>query len=264
MFVENNAFKEYFKLVEDANTRVSPNVSRKEAKKILGYCERHHIIPRSLGGLDDTSNLVWFTAFEHLKAHILLVHMSGDTPTKHKTSLAAIRMINPQDHKHKRIYEADISDDILLEIAAIKEESARLHSAYMSERVKGENNPFFGKTQTEESNEARRQKLKGVPKPAGSIINYRNSKLGDKNPATKTVTCPKCGEVGKAGGMRKHHFDRCIKNTVFNLQHVSGETFTGTRDEFTEHIKAAKWLHVNIGGLLRGTRDEFDGWTVRK
>ena len=47
--------------------------SRGLNKKLLdGYFERHHIIPRSLGGFDDDSNLVLLTGREHYLCHWLL------------------------------------------------------------------------------------------------------------------------------------------------------------------------------------------------
>ena len=36
------------------------------------YCEKHHIIPRSLNGSDDEDNIVNLTAREHYIAHLLL------------------------------------------------------------------------------------------------------------------------------------------------------------------------------------------------
>lgn len=40
-----------------------------------GYIEKHHIIPRSLGGTDDKENLVKLTAREHFICHYLLAKM---------------------------------------------------------------------------------------------------------------------------------------------------------------------------------------------
>ncbi|WXB47840.1 homing endonuclease [Vibrio phage VB_VaC_TDDLMA] len=40
-----------------------------------GYSERHHVIPRSLGGSDEDSNLVRLTAREHFLCHCLLAKM---------------------------------------------------------------------------------------------------------------------------------------------------------------------------------------------
>jgi hypothetical protein len=37
-----------------------------------GYCEKHHILPRSLGGSDDASNLILLTSRQHYLAHWML------------------------------------------------------------------------------------------------------------------------------------------------------------------------------------------------
>jgi len=45
---------------------------RKSNPITVGYREKHHIIPRSLGGTDDIQNLVSLTGREHYIAHLLL------------------------------------------------------------------------------------------------------------------------------------------------------------------------------------------------
>lgn len=50
---------------------------RKSKPKPEGYTERHHILPRSLGGGDDTDNLIDLTAEDHFFAHLLLAKMHG-------------------------------------------------------------------------------------------------------------------------------------------------------------------------------------------
>ena len=48
-------------------------VSKAQSRdKLDGYTERHHIIPKSLGGTDDDSNMVTLTAREHFLAHYCL------------------------------------------------------------------------------------------------------------------------------------------------------------------------------------------------
>lgn len=42
------------------------------------YVEKHHIVPRSEGGSDDTDNLVNLTAREHYIAHLLLAKIYDD------------------------------------------------------------------------------------------------------------------------------------------------------------------------------------------
>jgi len=41
------------------------------------YYERHHIIPKSLGGTNDSANLVYLTGSNHFEAHRLLFHIHG-------------------------------------------------------------------------------------------------------------------------------------------------------------------------------------------
>lgn len=48
-------------------------ISRSQSRTIDGYTERHHIIPRCMGGNDDHSNITRLTPEEHYVAHQLLV-----------------------------------------------------------------------------------------------------------------------------------------------------------------------------------------------
>jgi hypothetical protein len=48
-------------------------ITRAKSRVLLGYRERHHIVPRCMGGTDDKENLVDLTAEEHFVAHQLLV-----------------------------------------------------------------------------------------------------------------------------------------------------------------------------------------------
>lgn len=58
----------------------------KERVTVEGYSERHHIIPRCLGGSDDEENLVTLTAEEHFVCHQLLVKIH---PSNRKLVYAA-------------------------------------------------------------------------------------------------------------------------------------------------------------------------------
>ena len=53
------------------------------------YYERHHILPKCLGGSNDTTNLILLTAKEHYLCHKLLVCIY---PTNRKLALALMRM----------------------------------------------------------------------------------------------------------------------------------------------------------------------------
>mgnify|MGYP006279505969 CR=1 FL=1 len=74
-----NYSKHYKLLIERAKTR-----------QLNGYFEKHHIVPRCLGGTNDPDNLVSLTPEEHYVAHQLLVKMY---PDNEKLVYAAIMMI---------------------------------------------------------------------------------------------------------------------------------------------------------------------------
>ena len=47
-------------------------IDRLRNQVVDGYCEKHHILPRSLGGSDDPSNIIRLTVRQHYIAHWML------------------------------------------------------------------------------------------------------------------------------------------------------------------------------------------------
>lgn len=201
MFIKNNFTENYFQIIEIANKRCPGYATRRAAKKILGYTEKHHIIPKSLGGSDDPSNLVWLTAAEHLQLHLLLINMIEEKDLIRKMYSAVIRMCNPQSKTQQRIFNSNYDD--------LRKECAKMHSDYMKIKHSGSKNPFFNKKHSEESKKLISLGGKGLKRTNETRKNLSLSKIGNKNPATLIVTCPHCNKTGKSGGMRKHHFNHC-------------------------------------------------------
>ena len=85
-----NYLKIYNNIVNNALTRPSQ-----------GYTEKHHIVPRSLGGSDDSSNLVELTAKEHFVCHRLLTKIYQGKAKK-KMIYAAWAMANLQNAHQDR------------------------------------------------------------------------------------------------------------------------------------------------------------------
>lgn len=56
-----------------------------------GYCERHHIVPRCMGGSNEDDNLIDLYAYEHFIAHKLL---SEENPENHSLQYAFFMMAN--------------------------------------------------------------------------------------------------------------------------------------------------------------------------
>lgn len=54
------------------NTKREFSQYRRDKKANGQYVEKHHILPRSLGGTDHISNMVWLSAKDHYIAHFLL------------------------------------------------------------------------------------------------------------------------------------------------------------------------------------------------
>ena len=80
-------------------------MQRAKDRVIDGYVEKHHVIPRCMGGDNSKENLVILTAPEHYVAHLLLVKMHPD----HRGLLwAASAMTNGTRNQHRsgnKMYE---------------------------------------------------------------------------------------------------------------------------------------------------------------
>ncbi len=111
-----NYKKHYNFLIERAKNRI-----------LEGYQERHHIIPKCIGGNDDKNNLVGLTPEEHFFAHVLLIKIYPDND-------ALVRAINKmcQGHKGKRTRRM---------YGWLK----RKYAQVQSKRMTGDGNPQYGK-----------------------------------------------------------------------------------------------------------------------
>jgi hypothetical protein len=50
-------------------------INNRKQNQPIGYSEKHHIVPKSIGGSDECSNIVRLTAREHFICHLLLTKM---------------------------------------------------------------------------------------------------------------------------------------------------------------------------------------------
>lgn len=82
-------------------SKIYENIINNSKIRILsGYKERHHIIPRCIGGLDDKSNLAILTAKEHFLCHLLLVKIF---PDEYKLKFALNMMLKSNKLQSGRI-----------------------------------------------------------------------------------------------------------------------------------------------------------------
>lgn len=90
MYLQNKYTKWYFSIITSALTRTN-----------LGYTETHHIIPKSLGGSNNSLNLVKLTSREHYICHLLLTKMT-DGINRYKMLHAVSSYISWSTKKHNR------------------------------------------------------------------------------------------------------------------------------------------------------------------
>lgn len=67
---------------------------RRDNLIVDGYCEMHHIVPRSEGGSNDESNLVKLTAREHFIAHLLLAKIYDDIKMHYALNMMTVKSRN--------------------------------------------------------------------------------------------------------------------------------------------------------------------------
>lgn len=82
MFI-NNKYKSWYDSI----------IQKAKVRNLSGYKEKHHILPRCLGGKDNQENLVELTAREHFIVHMLLCKFTVGQ-AKHKMIFAFNPMAN--------------------------------------------------------------------------------------------------------------------------------------------------------------------------
>jgi hypothetical protein len=112
--LENKYAKYYNLIINSARNRT-----------LEGYCENHHIIPRSLGGSNLKENLVRLTAREHFICHLLLTKMYlGDAKNKmiHAAwAMATLENLNQKRYQiNSRTYE-----NLRIKYATLKSENLK-------------------------------------------------------------------------------------------------------------------------------------------
>jgi len=127
MYLANKYTQWYHSLINKAINRKLPNDV---------YTEKHHIIPKSLGGTNKKENLVRLTAREHFISHLLLVRMTSGAD-KAKMVNAALRLAN--DGKNRKVN------------AKLYEHIKKERRKFLSETMCGSDNHFYGKKHSEET-----------------------------------------------------------------------------------------------------------------
>jgi hypothetical protein len=159
MFLENKYSKIYYQIVERARSRT-----------LEGYSENHHIIPKSLGGPDESFNIVSLTAREHFICHWLLTRMVKGKRNQWKMMNALGYMMWSENENQER-YRINARTYELL-----KQKNSLLRSWAMS----GERNGMYGRKLTEEQKQAISERNTGWQPTDEQREKIRQYRLGKK------------------------------------------------------------------------------------
>ena len=189
-----NYAKLYENLIKHHGSKVKPEY----------YAEEHHILPRSMGGSDDTSNLIFLSPKAHFVAHHLLwkIHRC-------KSSARAYFMMACTGESYDR----------KLRITARQFESARKSYA-----------PFasdFAKKQWEDNYDKMRNRVLFMFEDENHPM-YMKGKTGFDHPRGKPVKTPlgvfgSVREAGKAHGIKHYTISRyCKSNKHPEFYYING------------------------------------------
>lgn len=183
--------------------------------KSLQYCEKHHIIPKSLGGLNKASNLVNLLPREHVIAHRLLekfTRIKYGKNSKQYKSMAQALWFMLHDKKYPNI-------------KLTSKEYAAIRTRY-SQSISGKNNRWYGTSGPSAPSYGKRQSMEA--KKANSIEH-----LGRKHmhkPITDEAAFVKPQEVqlylqkGYVLGMSQHEKDSISKRNAKQKQMYNPQT----------------------------------------
>lgn len=202
IFINNKYTKIYNSIIDNALSR----------SYIEGYTEMHHIIPKSLGGSNDSSNLVRLTPREHFVCHWLLVKMTkGNDLKKMWHALRTFRYKGTKNPRYGYKINSRLYDRIKREQAKIasEEQSGVLFWNNGVKQVKSKECPGPGfkrgrlikeKRQwwTNGKNNKWQPKSPGLGWHLGRTINHNKTKWNNGMLEIFSVDCP--GPGWKKGG----------------------------------------------------------------
>ena len=225
MYLQNKYTLWYYNIIDRAKSRVT-----------IGYTEKHHIVPKGLGGTDDSSNLVKLTAREHFICHWLLTKMLGDGVYRWKM-MYAFNSFNRINKNQKRHTPTSKQYEIMKKMASVARSMLNMGNQYNKgkkrslESIEKWRESRAGYKQSESAkikqSETMKQKYANVKHPLNGLsyeekygveeAQARRNKLKvPRRPrlvkrTMPTSECPHCGKVGAVSNMRRYHFHNCSK-----------------------------------------------------
>lgn len=230
MYLNNKYNMYYYNIINKAISRTLDKDT---------YTENHHIIPKSLNGTNDKSNLVRLTAREHFICHLLLTKMTTGSDRR-KMVHALWCMVNKKNSSRytptSRLYEV-----------------AKKQRREVLKAVRGENHHNYGKKRPERTSEIFTPEWRE---------NISKSKQGIV-PAAVPKGSTRGSEFGAALSVRKKELFEINKdNPDYNKR-------PPCKPETAEKIRNAnisrRWVNDKKGNKMYATSEQYDdlikqGW----
>lgn len=158
------------------------------------YTEKHHIVPRSLGGSNNSNNLVLLTAREHFIAHRLLCKY-GDSNQQTRMIHAMQKFLysmKDRSHINSRTY-----NHLRSIISNVKKESMI------------NNKHRLGVLHSDDIKQKMSEQRKGVAKSEST--KQKMSESAKKSWLNRDIVeCPHCGKTSRnKSSMTRYHFKNC-------------------------------------------------------
>jgi len=151
-----------------------------------GYLEKHHIIPRSLGGSDNPENLIKFSAREHFIAHYLLAKIYPKNSFEWYKMNHAFMIMKSESFCNDRYFNSRLYEGL-----------RKNFSIVMSKMQSGKNNSQYGTAfyimETATNIYEMKRFIKGE-EPKGFISTKQWRKNNPKEKKEKKKKCKMCGQ----------------------------------------------------------------------
>lgn len=245
MFIENKYNKWYNKLINSAKSRIPPIIK-----------EKHHILPKSLGGSNSKENLVNLTPREHYICHLLLTKFTiGDARKKMFYALHRITNKSEVRIKSSRIYE-------YLRIN---------HCASVSERCKGKTIlELYGKSHAHDISDYQKQQ---IAKSNSERIwtNESRQKLSKSQKLRKQLRpesfnpgISKSDEHKKNLSISKINKFKQSDKEIYHWSHAIHGSFIGTRSQLKDNFPQQNLKISEISKIINPKYSEksYKGWKL--
>ena len=167
-------------------------INKAKNRTLNGYVERHHIIPKSMGGSNIKENIVRLTAKEHYIAHLLLTKFTtGEYRKKMIRAFVCLRNWKNKNRKGDYRFSSRLYDKLRNEYAEIVKENST-NRKFSLERRKNISKALKGRKLSPEHIQAVKKAKKNISQETKDKISR-----GNKGKTISLEQRKKLSEMGK-------------------------------------------------------------------